>query len=92
MPILTRKHHDSTISIGYSGQGPVELKINGIIRTSAMQAGYLKLTTSLQTGYEWHEWVEGICLIRPTHTQLTLTCNNETIADQQFNSESEHQQ
>ena len=92
MPILTSKYHDSTNSIGYSGQGQVELKVNGIIRTKAAQANYLKLATSLQTGYEWHEWVEGICLIKPTHTQLTLTCNNETIADQRFNSESDYQQ
>ncbi len=92
MPTLTSQYHDSTISIGYSGQGPVELKVNGIIRTQAEQTSYLKLATSLQTGYEWHEWVEGICLIRPTQTQLTLVCNNETIANQQFNSEPEHPQ
>ncbi|MDE0758030.1 MAG: hypothetical protein OSB45_07705 [Pseudomonadales bacterium] len=84
MPELTSKYHGSTISIGYSDRDPVELKVNGIIRDKAEQADYLKLTTSVQTGYEWHEWVEGVFLIRQQQIQLTLTCNNETIADQSF--------
>jgi hypothetical protein len=84
MPELTSKYHGSTISIGYSGRDPGELKVNGIIRDKAEQADYLKLTTSVQTGYEWHEWVEGVFLIRQQQIQLTLACNNETIADQKF--------
>lgn len=65
--ILTTDYRGCRIELLIGSELSAQLKINGIVRESQLQtlekganSGTLRLSSTIQTGYEWHEFVEGL--------------------------------
>ncbi len=64
----------------------VRLKINGILRDSKSQQPpcRLQLSTSVQTDYEWHEFIEARIDCSDANIQITIDANSARIADESY--------
>ena len=61
----------------------VTLMINGVTRdraTSQSDAGTLRLTSTVQTDYEWHEFIEAIIDVTADAVNVRLLASNTEVA------------
>lgn len=64
------------------------LRINGLVRDAAeIGAGSLRLSSTVQTGYEWHEFIEAIITIKDESILVSLSANGAELASSQINRE-----
>lgn len=85
---LETNYHGATIRLEFDKSPGARLIINGLVRRE-WQAGenralVLRLTSTVQTDYEWHEFIEGIVDYSQEKIQATLVANNTEIARQCF--------
>lgn len=67
--------------------GPgARLLINGLVR--AVESGNLPcrlvLSSTLQTDYEWHEFIEASVECSATDTRISIKASNQPVAEQVF--------
>lgn len=60
------------------------LIVNGIVRGEESGATTLRLTSTVQTDYEWHELVEGRVQFRPEEISATIFASNFEVAHRIF--------
>jgi hypothetical protein len=60
------------------------LIVNGIVRAEDAGTTILRPATSLQTGYEWHELVEGIVKIEPAKISASIRSNKVELVNRIF--------
>ncbi len=63
------------------------LLVNGIVRGEEAGSKTLRLTSSVQTDYEWHELVEGMVRFEPEKISATIFANNFEVAHRIFSRE-----
>lgn len=84
MPYLTETdYHDAKIAIEIDDDDRVCLRVNGLVRESAHAAASqpsLRLSSTLQTGYEWHEYIEAVIEFLPDAVDVTLFANRQELA------------
>lgn len=74
----------SVESDGYEGR----LFINGLIRARIKLTSTTRLTSTVQTDYEWHELIEGTIIRKADKVTITLYANNVEIALEEFSPQS----
>ena len=67
-------------SDGYEGR----LFINGLIRARIKLTSTTRLSSTVQTDYEWHELIEGTITRKADKITITLSANNVEIALEEF--------
>lgn len=63
------------------------LYVNALLRDQAKlarQTGTLRLSTSLQTDYEWHEHVESVITLNDNEVIVSLSANQHELVRQTF--------
>ncbi|MEX2488960.1 MAG: hypothetical protein WD356_05465 [Pseudomonadales bacterium] len=85
---LETNYHGATLRLEFEKSSGARLMINGLVRQERRaeenQALVLRLTSTVQTGYEWHEFIEGIVDYSQEKIQATLVANNTEIARESF--------
>lgn len=67
----------------------VQLRINGIVRESQRQTAEnrectLHLSSTVQTDYEWHEFIEGVIYYSHDSIEAKLFANNVELISQTY--------
>ena len=60
------------------------LLVNGIVRGEEAGSKTLRITSTLQTDYEWHELIEAIVRFEPGKISATIFANNAEVAHRIF--------
>lgn len=89
MPTLKAEYHGAEIQLEVQRETAV-LRVNNVVRDSAAQdsvkpAKPLRLSSTVQTGYEWHEFIEGHVSSTDGRVLLSLHANSKCIASDEFN-------
>lgn len=71
---------DARITVSILGQA-ISLWVNGIKRDEAVLSSSGRLSTSVQTGYEWHEFIEVVFQALGTEVNVVGTMNEERILE-----------
>ena len=56
------------------------LLINGLVRERTKRAATIRLSSTVQTDYEWHEFIVGTIICSENSITMMLTANNVEIA------------
>lgn len=83
MPKLTANYRGVILTVEsdrYEGR----LFINGLIRARIKLTSTTRLTSTVQTDYEWHELIEGTIIQKADKVTLTLYANNVEVASEEF--------
>ena len=80
---LETEYRGSTLCLELENN-QARLLINGIVRDQGIVTSSLRLSTTVQTDYEWHEFIEGI--ISPGEKTLTavLTASKAEVSRKDF--------
>ncbi len=63
----------------------VRLLVNGIAREEVFATGnHIRVTSTVQTDYEWHEFIEGRVDFGPDQVTASLLANNASVAQETF--------
>lgn len=60
------------------------LLINGLVRQCSPLSNTLRLSSTVQTDYEWHEFIEGIITCNAEVIKMVLVANKAEIAEKEF--------
>lgn len=58
----------------------ISLWVNGIRRDEARCETQTRLSSTVQTGYEWHEYIEAVCERRDQSLFVRVYLNQEEVA------------
>ena len=83
MPKVTVNYRGAMISVE-SDQYETRLLINGLIRARVKLAQATRLTSTVQTDYEWHEFIEATIKRNLSKVTIALYANNVQIALEDF--------
>lgn len=84
------------LEVGYGGarlaveidRTHARLRINGLVRDAArLGADQLRLSSTVQTGYEWHEHIEAVVEFHPDTVSVTLLANRSELARESYSRE-----
>ena len=83
---LSTHYRGADLELTFDGEGHVSLLINGITRqsTDLETGGTTRLSSTVQTDYEWHEFVEGIVQPQGNAIEAVLIANNAELARQTY--------
>lgn len=96
MQEISVEHHGANISVriesisspaDIGGVYPVSLLINGLQRDKGHlnpSLGSIKLSSPVQTDYEWHEIIEATLAFNHNDLTLSLTANQQPLASKVF--------
>lgn len=86
--VLETNYHGAILRLEFEGIPDARLRINGIVRQARKaEAGkptVIRLASTVQTDYEWHEFVEGIVDYSDDNIVARLIANNTEIACDNF--------
>ena len=83
--ILEVTHRGARLKLEiYDHNDRASLIVNGIVRAEETGSKTLRLTSSVQTDYEWHELVEGMVRFEPGKISATIFANNFEVAHRIF--------
>lgn len=83
-------YHGADLRLEAGEKPSASLRINGIVRDEASAAKgdiTLKVNTTLQTDYEWHEFIEGTVEYRDGVIHARLAANNQELASETWQGE-----
>ena len=78
MVVLTLNYRQANLRVELDSNLFARLYINGIQRDKALPDSLpasLKLTSTVQTDYEWHEFIEAEVMFTETAVKITLRAN-----------------
>ena len=87
MPALEAEYRHAVLRVELDSNRSARLLINNIQRMQASLttlSGILRLSSSVQTDYEWHEFIEGIVTFSKKEITLSLRASNAEIACQTY--------
>ena len=67
-----------------STNGEAILFVNGLMRDSGNGPGTLLVSSTVQTGYEWHELIEGRVSFGENEISASLSANSKQLAQETF--------
>jgi len=78
-------YRGATLRLECAGDAGAILRINGLVREERsrdpdQQHAVIRLTSTVQTDYEWHEFIEGIVDYNDDRITATLIANSAEIA------------
>lgn len=76
-------YHGAKVTVEIDDEERVQLRINGLVREQADANpgdSTIRLASTVQTGYEWHEFIEAVVEYLPETIALTLTANRQELA------------
>lgn len=85
-------YRDADLKVEFSPEPSVRLLINDISRqeeTADEVPCTLRLSSTVQTDYEWHEFIEAIIRYDEETVSIQLLANNAELANKQFQRRSE---
>jgi hypothetical protein len=65
-------------------EGKTRLLINGLVRDEGSSEKTLRLSSVVQTDYEWHELIEGFVSFEPGSITGSLLANNINVAQKTY--------
>ena len=66
-------------------EGKTQLLINGLVRDEgSSEKPLLRLSSVVQTDYEWHELIEGFVSFEPGSITVSLLANNMNVAQKSY--------
>ncbi len=91
MPILRYDHQGACLELRVE-EHQITLNINGLTRATspwsvsaaATAAVPVRLSTTVQTDYEWHEFIEGIVSVTAGKLSASLAANNQPLVTEFF--------
>ena len=87
MTVLEVKYRNEALRVELDGVGSAALFINNIQRmqdTLTTLPGTIRLSSSVQTDYEWHEFIEAIVTFTEKEIGISLRASNSEIAGQTY--------
>tara|TARA_B100000676_G_scaffold229338_1_gene227656 strand:+ start:277 stop:558 length:282 start_codon:yes stop_codon:yes gene_type:complete len=88
MPYYDLEYRGARLKVEVDDQMRSYLYINGLQRDS-QDAETLptrcRLSSSVQTDYEWHEFIEAEIILNSSEITITLRANNATLGTESFN-------
>lgn len=86
--VLETSYRGAILRLEFDETPSACLKVNGLIRETrhaeARESAVLHLTSTVQTDYEWHEFIEAIVDYNEEHIKVRLLANNAEIAAENF--------
>jgi len=86
--ILETRYQGTTLRLEFEDTPDARLMINGLTRkkrrATCEGSTILRLASTVQTDYEWHEFIEAIVDYGEKNIQATLVANNMEIARDSF--------
>jgi len=80
-------HHGARLAVEIDDKSRARLRINGLVRDETgppAPGATLRLTSSVQTGYEWHEFIEAVVEYRSDGIIVTLLANGVELVTRRF--------
>ena len=87
MTVLEVKYRNIALRVELDGVRSAALFINNIKRmqdTLTTRPGTLRLSSSVQTDYEWHEFIEAILTFTEKEIGISLRASNSEIAGETY--------
>ena len=87
MPALETEYRNAALRVETGGVQSARLLINNIERATDSldgETGILRLSSSVQTDYEWHEFIEAIITFGERETTISLNASNAEIASETY--------
>ncbi len=82
--VLETNYRGTVLRLEFEQRPGARLKINGQVRQERRldprKTGCLKLASTVQTDYEWHEFIEGIVDYSEDNITARLIANNQEVA------------
>ena len=91
MPALEVEYRNAALRVELDSNRSARLFINNIQRmheSLTPLSGTLRLSSSVQTDYEWHEFIEAIVTYDETETTVVLNASNAEIARETYSNRS----
>ena len=91
MPALEVEYRNAALRVEIDSNRSARLFINNIQRmheSLTPLSGTLRLSSSVQTDYEWHEFIEAIVTYDETETTVVLNASNAEIARETYSNRS----
>jgi hypothetical protein len=85
---LETNYRGVELTLEFDDEPSASLYINGILRDHvASQRGkvVLRVTSTVQTDYEWHEFIEGVIELRHSVITGTILANKQELVKKEFN-------
>lgn len=82
--ILETTYRGAHLKLEISDRGKTQLLINGLVRDEGPGEANLRLSSVVQTDYEWHELIEGIVSFEPGSITVSLLANNTNVAQETY--------
>ena len=83
MPALIVEYKNAFLRVELEAGGSAGLFINNIQRMHSSlgtRQGTLRLSSSVQTDYEWHEFIEAIIIFKEKEISVSLCASNLEVA------------
>ena len=77
--ILETTYRGAQLKLEISDDGKTQLLINGLVRDDGSSETTVRLSSVVQTDYEWHEFIEGIVSFEPGGFTASLFANNTNL-------------
>jgi len=77
--ILETTYRGAQLKLEISDDGKTQLLINGLVRDDGSSETTVRLSSVVQTDYEWHEFIEGIVSFEPGSITASLIANNTNL-------------
>lgn len=88
MPYYDLEYRGARLKVEVDDQLRSSLYINGLQRDSQdaeTLPARCRLSSSVQTDYEWHEFIEAEIILNSSEITITLRANNATLGTESFN-------
>lgn len=86
--VLETRYRGAVLRLEFDTDPHAKLLINGLVREqrqiSSAKPVTLKLGSSVQTDYEWHEFIEGIVRYDTNRITAKIMANNAEVASENF--------
>ena len=77
--ILETTYRGAQLRLEIFDDGKTQLFINGLLRDNGSSETIVRLSSVVQTDYEWHEFIEGIVSFEPGSITASLFANNTSL-------------
>lgn len=84
---LETNYRGVELTLEFDDEPSASLYINGIVRdhvTSQRSKVVLRVTSTVQTDYEWHEFIEGVVEFRDATITGTILANKQELVKKEF--------
>ena len=82
---IETEYRGARLKLDVSNPPRADLYINGIRRateTSDASRGTVRLGSTVQTDYEWHEYIEAVVTFSDGACRILLSANNQTLLEE----------